>query len=187
MDIFTKKKKKKSTHETRRADVFLSGDGLKDRRRKNRQVWKGFKCHQSPIEGRNIDVALFLNTFLHNSCPAQLLGYLSFSASLSPVALPSFTFSNPLKLSLPLSVSPIVRPSLTLLVLRRIILSFFLFTLLAFPFPFSLSFPHPHLFHHPPPAPLLPSLALHQQLLFIFIQHLPLPADLAVDVLLNGW
>lgn len=171
--------------------MFLSGDGLKDRRRKNRQVWKGFKCHQSPIEGRNIDVALFLNTFLHNSCPAQLLCYLSFSASLSPVALPSFTFSNPLKLSLPLSVSPIVRPSLTLLVLRRIILSFFLFTLLAFPFPFpfpfSLSFPHPHLFHHPPPAPLLPSLALHQQLLFIFIQHLPLPADLAVDVLLNGW
>ncbi len=62
-------------------------------------------------------VTLFLNVFLYSSAEPR-------SASRVPVVLcfsfarcsPLFTFSNPLKLSLPLSVSPIVRPSLTLLV-----------------------------------------------------------------------
>ncbi|TMS10761.1 Gamma-aminobutyric acid type B receptor subunit 1 [Larimichthys crocea] len=66
----------------------------------------------------------------------------------------------------------------------------FLFLLFTSPFPTFSYHPPPSVppspSPPPPPPPPTSPLTLHQQLLFIFIQHLPLPADLAVDVLLNG-
>lgn len=97
----------------------------------------------------------------------------SFSGAVAPLCLPA------LILLRRLFFSPFSLFSLTFsdsAGLPWIIPSFFLFTHLSFTISSSCLF-------SPPPSPpsLPPSLALHQQLLFIFIQHLPLPAALAVD------
>lgn len=97
-------------------------------------------------------VTLLLNIFLY-ICTFQAVALCFSFARRSSL----FASSNPLKLSLRLSVSPIVRPSLTLLVYGGS--SFYSSCLPTFPF----SSPyHSHLSHqHPPPiSPNTPPFAL---------------------------
>lgn len=69
--------------------------------------------YQPLIEGGNIDIYYCHTLSEHLRSASQVPVVLCFSFACRSLL---FTSSNPLKLSLPLSVCPIVRPSLTLLV-----------------------------------------------------------------------
>lgn len=90
----------------------------------------------------------------------------------------SVTFANPQTAS-PHNILPVYPPHRH----RRRHHSLLLITSCTFtPFPFTVT-PLPFLLSPPLPCPPpLCLLALHQQLLFIFMQHLLLPADLPADV-----